>query len=148
MLPADMAILDPLLCSAPPPIHPQVSKNLVLHSFPSSTNPLHRTLFWPVSVRCQKQPHPRDPRQAHKPAGPLGGSPRVHAGSQDLAFASAATCWTVSGTAIGEHDQTRLGELPGTSNASRQVHLFVIYTIVPRTPSVTLNPLSDVIEIF
>lgn len=42
----------------------------------------------------------------------------------------------------------QLPELPGTSNASSQVYLFVIYTIVPRTPSVTLNLPSDVIENF
>lgn len=38
--------------------------------------------------------------------------------------------------------------LSGTSDTSQKMPLFVIYTIVPRTPSVTLNPLSDVIEIF
>lgn len=38
--------------------------------------------------------------------------------------------------------------LPGISDTSQKMPLFVIYTVVPRTPSVTLNPLSDVIEIF
>lgn len=85
--------------------------------------------------------------QAHKPAAP-GGGPEGLRGSRALLFASAATSWTVCLALQLQSLRTWLLELPGTSDASRQVHLFVIYTIVPRTPFVTLNPLSDVIEIF
>lgn len=139
MLPGDMARSNPLLWSALLPLHPPKSKNLDVPSFPSSTNLLYTTLLWPAPVRCQKAP------QGHKPATP------GRKGLRALLFATAATSWMAClwlCSCRARPAQTWLLELPGTSNASRQVPLFVIYTIVPRTPSVTLNPLSDVIEIF
>lgn len=143
--PEDITKSNSLLCSTLPPHCPHFSKNLDVNSFPDSANLLHKTLLWPASVRRQKPPP-----LYHKPASPLRGAQRCTQALRVVPFSSAATSWIFCLWALQLESTPRcwLLELPGTGGVSWQVHLFVIYTIVPRTPSATLNPLSDVIEIF
>lgn len=148
--PGDFTKSNSLLCSTLPSHSPHISKNLDIHSFSASTNLLHKTLLWPASVRCQTSLSCLPTALPVQLTSALSGAQRCTQALRVVLLASTATSWIFCLWALQLESMPRcwLLELRGTSDASRQVHLFVIYTIVPKTPSVTLNPVSDVIEIF
>lgn len=141
-LPGDIAKSDSLLRPPPPLLHPRISKNLDVPSF----------LTLPTSLTEHFSGHPLG--DARTPASsqasqPLHRGPEVCAGSQGCTICECCHLLDLLSLDIRLEDapRHRLCELSGTSDVSWQVHLCFIDTVIPRTLSVTLNPLSDVIEI-
>lgn len=142
--PGDITKSNSLLCSTPP-LHVPTPPRIWMYTY-FLTLPTYFTKHFS-----------NQPLWEPEPTLPLNSLASQHSGTQwctlafrVVPFASAATSWIFHLWAFQLERLPRcwLFELPGTNNASWQVHLFVIYTIVPRTPSVTPNLLSDVIEIF